>query len=144
MSSRVFAPPTAEPAVEIGLASTPNAVSFVRRLVREWYRHWQLPTAVIETAELVASELVTNAIKAKGRSFRIRLRWSGASGYIEVWDADPNPPVPRVADENAIGGRGLFLVAAYATRWDYYLSEGGKVVWAELSANHVPAPDASH
>ncbi|QXJ20283.1 ATP-binding protein [Actinomadura graeca] len=132
MASRVFAPPIAEPSIEIGLASAPNAVGLVRKLVCEWYRHWQSPATVIEAAELVTSELATNAIKADGREFRVRLRWDGTCGYVEVWDADPNPPVQQVVDETDLGGRGLLLVSQYAARWGFYSSDGGKVVWAEL------------
>jgi hypothetical protein len=73
---------------------------------------------------------------------------------IEVWDADPRPPVltglgedgmPALADD---GGRGLFLVAALSQRWNWYTSQqhGGKVVWCQLQlstghGNHQHGPD---
>jgi anti-sigma regulatory factor (Ser/Thr protein kinase) len=70
-----------------------------RTLTREWYRHWRAPEHVITGGELVATELVTNVVtKAKSGALRLRIRWHGQSGYIEVWDADPNPPVPRDAE----------------------------------------------
>jgi anti-sigma regulatory factor (Ser/Thr protein kinase) len=137
MIGSVFSPVVAAQAIEVQLVALPNAVSLARRLVREWYRHWQVPEHVIENGELVASELVTNAIKAKGRTIRLRIRWGNGAGYIEVWDGDPNPPIVKEAGEADTGGRGLFLVAAYAIRWSYYASDNGKVVWAELGARRV-------
>lgn len=132
MVASVFSPPEARPSVELELVAVPEAVRFTRRLVREWFRHWRLPEGIIEAGELVVSELVTNAVKAKGTRFSLRIRWSGPVGYIEVWDGDPNPPAPREATFGDTGGRGLFLVSQYAARWGYYPAEGGKVVWAEL------------
>jgi anti-sigma regulatory factor (Ser/Thr protein kinase) len=132
MVASVFSPPDAGPAIELELVAVPEAVRFTRRLVREWFRHWGLPEGTIEAGELVVSELVTNAVKAKGQRFRLRVRWCDEHSYIEVWDADPNPPTPVQAGIADTGGRGLFLVGQYATRWGYYPAGGGKVVWAEL------------
>lgn len=139
MTLSVFSPPVALQSVEVQLLRLPNTVSLARRLAREWLRHWGAPPDIGEAAELVASELITNAVtKAKGDAIYVRIRWWQTCGYIEVWDADPTPPIQREADEGDTGGRGLFLVAAYASRWNYYPSAGGKVVWAELQANHQP------
>ena len=111
---------------------------------------WGLNGAA-ETAELLVSELVTNAVQAtagRDRLLPIRLYLSSDKErlLIEVWDANPRPPVltrlgedgiPALGDE---GGRGLFLVATLSHRWNWYASRqwGGKVVWCEiqLSANH--------
>jgi anti-sigma regulatory factor (Ser/Thr protein kinase) len=139
MIGSVFSPPVVAQSIEVQLVALPNAVGLARRLVSEWFRHWQAPEHVIEGGELVASELVTNAVKAKGKTIRMRIRWGNGSGYIEVWDGDPNPPIEKEAGEADTGGRGLFLVGAYATRWNYYPADTGKVVWAELRATHIPA-----
>ncbi|MCO6008829.1 ATP-binding protein [Actinoallomurus purpureus] len=66
---------------------------------------------------------------------------------MEVWDADPHPPVLVDAGDLGENGRGLLLVTALAKAWDYYPSDspiGGKVVWAEIDlpvelARHMPA-----
>jgi anti-sigma regulatory factor (Ser/Thr protein kinase) len=140
MTHSVFSPPVAAQSLEFQLASLPTAVKLARTLTREWFRHWRVPEHIIPGAELIASELVTNVVtKAKSESLRVRIRWCDPDGYIEVWDADPNPPVQLHVGESAEGGRGLFLVGAYATRWDYYPSAGGKVVWAEVHRARVPA-----
>jgi anti-sigma regulatory factor (Ser/Thr protein kinase) len=140
MTGSVFSPPHIAQSVELELLSIPSTAALTRRLVREWYRHWSLPQHVITGAELVMSELVTNVItRAKSRTMRIRIRWSWDSGFIEVWDADPAPPIEQNPGEAASGGWGLVLVSTYAARWSYYPSEGGKVVWAELTLANIEA-----
>jgi anti-sigma regulatory factor (Ser/Thr protein kinase) len=113
-------------------------VGLARKLTREWFRHWGLPQEVGEAAELVASELVTNSVtKAKGDTMRLRIRWWQDTGYVEVWDGDPAPPIQRQPSEGDTNGWGLGLVEAYSSRWNYYPSVGGKVVWAELHVNRA-------
>jgi anti-sigma regulatory factor (Ser/Thr protein kinase) len=97
-------------------------------------------------SELLTSELVTNAVKATAgqQQAAIRLRLSSDSAHVlvEVWDADPQPPAPKNLTEDGTpdlqeeGGRGLFLVAALSSRWDWYRTREppGKVVWCELEA----------
>jgi anti-sigma regulatory factor (Ser/Thr protein kinase) len=97
-------------------------------------------------AELLVSELVTNAVKATAdqQQAAIRLQLSSDNTRVraEVWDADPQPPVPKDLTEDGTpdlqeeGGRGLFLVAALSSRWDWYRTREppGKVVWCELEA----------
>ena len=100
-----------------------------------------------ETAELLVSELVTNAVQAMVRqednaAVRLQLFGDNARVRIEVWDADPRPPPPRHSGEDGIpdlkgeGGRGLFLVAALSGCRDWYLTQEptGKVVSCELEA----------
>ena len=73
-------------------------------------------------------------------AIRLRLSSDHARVLIEVWDADPQPPAPKDLGEDGTpdpqdeGGRGLFLVAALSTCWDWYLTQepSGKVVWCEL------------
>jgi hypothetical protein len=100
----------------------------------------------VETAQLLASEIVTNSVKATGpdttqlkytdpaRLERISLTLLYLAGkvVIEVFDHDPNPPVLVSAD--AEGGRGLMLVEALSKEWGHFFpSAGGKVVYAVVS-----------
>ena len=98
-----------------------------------------------ESTELLVSELVTNAVKTMAgqdtqAAVRLRLSSDSTRVLIEVWDAEPEPPAPKGLDDDGTpcpqeeGGRGLFLVAALSTRWDWYLTQEptGKVVWCEL------------
>jgi anti-sigma regulatory factor (Ser/Thr protein kinase) len=96
--------------------------------------------------ELLVSELVTNAVKATAgqqqAAIILRLSSDSTSVLVEVWDAEPQPPAPQDLGEEGKpdpedeGGRGLFLVAALSTRWNWYLTQEptGKVVRCEIKA----------
>ena len=122
-----------------------------RHLVWEWGLD-----GLAETAELLVSELATNAVQAMARreghpAVRLQLVGDNARVRIEVWDADPQPPAPKdpgedgIPDLEAEGGRGLFLVAALSACWDWYLTQepAGKVVWCELEAGRPELSEAA-
>lgn len=133
---------------ELELAALPSAVSLTRRFIEAHLRKWHLEEMTY-TAALVASELVTNAIKATGITeapagyaaiydmdlarVTTRLRLSASSLFTEVWDGDPHPPVPACPGDLDEDGRGLMLVTALTAAWGYYPSVTGKVVWAEIT-----------
>jgi anti-sigma regulatory factor (Ser/Thr protein kinase) len=129
------------------LGALPTAVPCARLHARQLAWEWGL-TGLAAAAELLVSELVTNAVKAmagQGHQAAVRLRLSSdnARFFIEVRDADPRPPVPKdlgadgIPDVQQEGGRGLFLVAALSAGWDWYPTQEptGKVVWCELEAD---------
>ena len=129
------------------LGALPTAVPCARLHARHMVWEWGLDE-LAESTELLVSELVTNAVKATAglgdhAAVRLQLFGDNARVRIEVWDADPRPPVPNEPGEDGIpdlegeGGRGLFLVAALSTCWDWYLTQEptGKVVWCELEAD---------
>jgi anti-sigma regulatory factor (Ser/Thr protein kinase) len=112
------------------------AVGLARDFIRRTLTAWQFAEH-IDGAELVGSELVTNAVKMSGqagsRVVGLQLRVVGASLYVEVWDRESGVPVIPEQSLDAEGGRGLFLVEALSARWDVYRPvAGGKVVWSEL------------
>ena len=129
------------------LGALPTAVPCARLHARHLVWEWGLNGLAADT-ELLVSELVTNAVQAMTghhdqAALRLRLSGDNARVLIEVWDADPRPPAPKDLSEDGTpdlheeGGRGLFLVAALSTRWDWYLTQEppGKVVWCELAAD---------
>lgn len=94
-----------------------------------------------DTAELLATELVSNAVRHTEGPAALRVRWSAGVLRIGVWDADPSPPEPPVKLAQAVTaeeGRGLELVRACADVWGRQplTRDGnrGKVVWCELAA----------
>ena len=118
------------------LAALPGAVPRARRHARRVLTDWDLGE-LGEPAELVVSELVTNAIRAcpaarAHRRVRLRLASDRARVLIEVQDGSPQPPEPTDATAEDEGGRGLRLVEAMGAAWDWYphRASGGKVVWA--------------
>ncbi|MFJ3880428.1 SpoIIE family protein phosphatase [Streptomyces sp. NPDC090077] len=109
----------------------PAAVSRVRREAAAQLRDWGLEEASF-TAELILSELITNAIRYGNEPIRVRLLRDRAL-ICEVADGSSTSPHLRYAATTDEGGRGLFLVAQYAERWGTRYTERGKVIWAELS-----------
>jgi anti-sigma regulatory factor (Ser/Thr protein kinase) len=123
------------------LGAFPSAVPCARLHARQMLWEWRL-TALSDIAELLISELVTNAIQiscADGQTTPVRL-WMLASRMqvlILVWDSSPQPPVRMSTGQDDENGRGLLLVEALSTQWDWYFPpqhNGGKVVWCELRA----------
>lgn len=122
------------------LAPLASAVPRARRHVRQLLREWNL-TESFESAELVVSELLTNAVQATGvpevfAPVRLWLLSDKRSVLILVWDSIPLPPTRMEAGDDAENGRGLLLVEAISTRWNWYVPRhlGGKVVWAQIGA----------
>ncbi len=117
------------------LAAKLTAAKRARSLIRTPLRRWGLAD-LTPVAELVVSELVTNAVRyAQGT---IGLRLVNERGlFIEVLDDSAALPRLRHAEEDDERGRGLQVVSQLASRWGTRRAGTGKVVWAELAA---PAP----
>jgi anti-sigma regulatory factor (Ser/Thr protein kinase) len=121
------------------LGALPSAVPCARLHTRQLAWEWQL-TSLSQDAELIVSEIVTNAIhitQADGRTAPVRL-WllaDRARLLILVWDASRLPPVPMSTSDDAENGRGLLLVDTLSTRWGHFPHHnGGKTVWSLLQA----------
>jgi anti-sigma regulatory factor (Ser/Thr protein kinase) len=96
-----------------------------------------LPETLRRHAELVASELVTNAVRHGSPPLRMTVLTVGRGVRIEVRDASPLPPATLLTSPpTAEGGRGLGIVGALSSRWGHYQEGTGKCVWSELE----PAP----
>ncbi|MEU9241410.1 ATP-binding protein [Streptomyces shenzhenensis] len=105
-----------------------------------------------ETLILLVSELVTNAVVHTGCPAVLRLLLPGTdrSGAgesvtvrLEVADASGRAPVPRCADGDATGGRGLALVDGLADRWGWSPEGAGKRIWCELDRRAQPRQGAA-
>jgi anti-sigma regulatory factor (Ser/Thr protein kinase) len=116
------------------LPATVQATGLARRATREALATWGV-MHLEETAVLLVSELVTNAVlHAKTPAAILRLRLETAEGFlrIEVEDADPSWPHPRTPAGLDGSGFGLVLVDALADKWGVRDTPPGKTVWAEL------------
>jgi serine phosphatase RsbU (regulator of sigma subunit)/anti-sigma regulatory factor (Ser/Thr protein kinase) len=111
------------------IADDPAQVEHARRLVADQLRAWGLEQAV-RTTELVASELVTNAIHYGDPPIQLRLI-RDSTLTCEVSDAGTTAPHRRRADPDDEGGRGLLLVARLTDRWGTRHLSTGKTVWCE-------------
>lgn len=112
-------------------AAEPSSVRDVRRLVRDVLERWE--HASCDTAELLVSELATNAvIHARSRYTVSVRRLSGDGIRVEVADASPATPVRRHYSETSGTGRGLGLVEDLAASWGIDRTPAGKRVWFVL------------
>ncbi|MEK8172035.1 ATP-binding protein [Streptomyces sp. M19] len=88
----------------------------------------------LDSAELVISELLTNAVQHAGDGpITLGVRLRDRSLWVEVSDSSttlPRPTLPDVEDEH---GRGLFIVDAIAARHAVELTPTGKRCWAEIA-----------
>ncbi len=94
-----------------------------------------LPRDVLEIALLLASELVTNAVKYGGPRIVLSLDDGPDRLRVEVHDDGPRSPQVGVGERHAVGGRGLLLVEALADEWGTTpgrAPEPGKGVWFTL------------
>jgi anti-sigma regulatory factor (Ser/Thr protein kinase) len=97
-------------------------------LGREPYRG----RAPLADAQLVVSELATNAVIHAGSPFSVSISRDGASIRVSVRDWSATPPVVRHPEPTDPRGRGLRLVGALARHWGVEPCPDGKTVWAEL------------
>ncbi|MEU7471445.1 ATP-binding protein [Streptomyces sp. NPDC044984] len=127
------------------LSRDPRSPGIARSTLRSVLAAYELGE-LAPTAELLASELLTNAHLHTGGPYALHIRPAGSGQLrVGVWDKDSTVPsglgagfahgaMPHGASE---GGRGLALVRAYADSWGASLLEGpegtsgGKVLWAE-------------
>ena len=131
------------------LGALPTAAPCARLHATLVLLEWDLG-ALVRTAGLVVSELVSNAVQAStgltGSRFAgywapgippVRM-WLSADDHrvvIQVWDGSDRPPVPQPVEPEADSGRGLLLVGALSAEWGCYTPEksSGKVVWAVVT-----------
>ena len=132
----------------LALVALPTSPFWARRYTRSFLDSCPgINEDTAGTAELLVSELVTNAVRFAGNPTRT-LRYSERANaslislsirhfreglLIEVYDTDTNPPIRYQADEYAESGRGLMLVEALSKEWSYFFPPGGgKVVYCFL------------
>ncbi|WP_405878576.1 ATP-binding protein [Streptomyces sp. NBC_01136] len=101
----------------------------IRRIIRAGLRHWGRPDLAAD-AELLATELVTNALKHGCGDVGVRLCPTADRLWIEVRDGSHELPVPRNATPDDEDGRGLFLVSSIADDWG--VSPDGTTTWCSL------------
>jgi anti-sigma regulatory factor (Ser/Thr protein kinase) len=107
-----------------------RAVGAARRFAFEIARQWG---AAPHDIVLVVSELAANAVVHGHTPFTVSLSRHGRTVSIEVFDEHAGPARRSTVSTEAQSGRGLVIVDRVATNWGSRpLSEGGKVVWAEL------------
>ncbi|MFG2746005.1 SpoIIE family protein phosphatase [Streptomyces chartreusis] len=128
------------PADSVGdwtLPREPRSVGRAREYARGRLLSWDLEP-LVDTTELLVSELVTNALRYGEGEIRLRLLLDRTL-VCEVWDSGLVQPRRRRARDTDEGGRGLQLVGLLSAAWGSRRTPRGKTVWFEL-----PLPDGEH
>jgi anti-sigma regulatory factor (Ser/Thr protein kinase) len=133
MPTMVPGPAAELQACRIRLAPGPAAAAEARGQVRAAIAAWNVPVDA-DAAVLLASELVTNAVKhAAGETITLGIRCARNRLRVDVHDTSPSSPVVTSAPAGAEAGRGLVLVADLSTEWGFYRTPMGKVVYFTLA-----------
>ena len=117
----------------------------VRRTLVSGLRALEVDATVVDEAEIVVSELVSNAVRhAKALpDGTIRVNWTVSAGVVEVAVTDGGgPTMPRPAHPSvwSADGRGLRIVRSLAHEWGVEDDGGGRTVWVSLGG---PSPRRS-
>lgn len=130
-------------ALRRGFLASPEVVRQGRHIVESQALQWGVPQSTVDDAVLVASELLTNAIRATPHepiSLRMALVEDGLR--VAVWDTSPERPKTSAPDLSGIpddssepGGWGLGIIASLARDYGCRPELGGKSVWAVLDMN---------
>jgi serine phosphatase RsbU (regulator of sigma subunit)/anti-sigma regulatory factor (Ser/Thr protein kinase) len=123
-----------------------QGVARVRRFLDDRLSEWDLEP-LRDDLDLLATEVVTNALIHAHSEVEIRLREYADRIRVEVRDSDPHPPVPAAiltadaaGNQAAESGRGLLIVEVLAKAWGSSPAGRGKTTWFDLS---VP-PELKH
>jgi anti-sigma regulatory factor (Ser/Thr protein kinase) len=142
-AGRAFQPDRRPPHSFTEYRALPRFVAHARAHTRKVLHGWGM-SYLTDTAELLVSELFTNAVRASVISdqlmVRLLLRVQGDDLHISAWDSAPGRPEHKRLADDSVSGRGLLLVEALSSDYGSYLSAGtGKVVWCVISSKE---PDA--
>lgn len=111
----------------------PRSVRRARSHVRERLDAWGL-SELVDDANLVVSELATNAVVHAHSSYTVAAVRQVGSVRLEVHDEGGGTVRPAPGTPDGLGGRGLLLVSALSSAWGVREDADGKTVWAELAA----------
>jgi anti-sigma regulatory factor (Ser/Thr protein kinase) len=117
--------------------NAPASVRSARRHIAADLRRHGIPRAIVEDCVLVASEILSNAVKHARplRSGKLEIAWDVRDDEVEIQVADgggPTMPQAHAPSLSALGGRGLSIVASLAGTWGVRHDDVGTVVWARL------------
>lgn len=128
------------PVVEtLTLPGEPASVTAARHRLVDRLGTRGLDGDVLDTAALLLTEVVTNAVLHAGTD--VTVRWSVDTGsvLVEVRDDSPVLPVRRDHDDDAVTGRGLELVELLAGAYGVRRTGTGKIVWFAVGSSGAGA-----
>jgi serine phosphatase RsbU (regulator of sigma subunit)/anti-sigma regulatory factor (Ser/Thr protein kinase) len=118
--------------LSVQLEPSPTSPGRARRAATAWLSTSEASREQLDSAVLIVSELVTNAVVHAGTPLTLTIRWDGARLRIDVVDGGPMSGAP-LSQPPSSGGRGLFIVDQLSESWGFDVSRTGKRVWATLA-----------
>jgi len=119
------------------LPATARSVPEARQHVTAALRQWGYD-GLLETARLLTSELVTNAVLHARTEMTVTVEDTDHGVRILVTDSSPVPPSLRHHSPTATTGRGLRMLDQLAREWSVDEGDGGKTVWFTLADDIDP------
>lgn len=117
--------------IECECGPDPSSVRTARQLVTKALAGWDMHD-LVDVADLLTSELVSNAVVHAGTAFTVAVEAEPPVARVEVQDGVGDMPLPVRTQGDSEHGRGLMLVEALASQWGSRAVDGGKVVWFVL------------
>ncbi len=111
------------------LSPQPTSARRARAFVRD-----QVDTSLTDSAELVASELVTNGVLHANSPMTLGVVAGDHCVLIAVTDRSPRRPAEHEPSLSAEGGRGIALVASLARQWGVQRDGHGKIIWCLIES----------
>jgi anti-sigma regulatory factor (Ser/Thr protein kinase) len=129
--------PDLDAAATLRLPPLPRSAGEARRFIGQFCSAAELPDDLCQTAALLVSELVTNAVIHGRTSATVQVH--RPADLLRVSVRDDNPVLPATGDAptlSAESGRGLTIVSALADRWGVEAVDSGKAIWFELEVGN--------
>jgi Stage II sporulation protein E (SpoIIE)/GAF domain/Histidine kinase-like ATPase domain len=120
--------------VVMPLTADPHTAAQGRRFVSDALARWGLKE-LNPAAEMVATELIANAVRHSRRPHSLRLQYTPGRLLVEVADGDGRRPQRFQPTVDEVNHRGLFIVDELSEHWGSRLTPNGKVVWAQLAVS---------
>jgi anti-sigma regulatory factor (Ser/Thr protein kinase) len=122
------------PAFELEIAARPSEVGRIRRAIRAAVVRYGLDETHADLMQLVASELVMNAVLHGGPPVIVQLSIEPNNTVLEVYDGGPGMPAMSQDDDPAHARRGLRVVEGMCSDWGIIPDQrGGKTVWCAIA-----------
>lgn len=121
--------------IRFGIHPSTAGIGPARDRLRQALQACIAPVELVGDAELVLTELVTNAIQHATPPIDVELRMEDECLTVEVSDHSPGmPPCLQPPDMGRIGGWGLAILASVTEAWGFTSHQEHKVVWARLAS----------
>jgi anti-sigma regulatory factor (Ser/Thr protein kinase) len=112
----------------------PDSIPAVRVFLSRLLSGWGLADEIIDDASLLATELLSNAVRHGTGRVALRVEVEDGVVQVRVHDDHAKMPVVEDADLTSVRGRGLFIVECLADQWGIHPDERGKTLWFRLKS----------